>query len=70
MATLTHMEATVLDIVRRQAELGDPVPTYVIKNAAWRYRVSYDGTDRALRGLMKKNLVTKPSRGFYLPAHD
>ena len=70
MAVLTDQQAVVLDIVRRQARVGSPVPTHVIKDAAARHSVHYDGVDRALRGLITLGLIRKPTRGFYLPAED
>lgn len=64
MPTLTHNEAQVLDVVRRQSRQGDPVATGTVRRLT---TVSYDGVDYALRGLMAKGLVTKPSRGNWLP---
>lgn len=70
MAELTANEGIVVQIVRRQARQGDPVSAGVIKSQARKHGVMYDSVDRALRGLLFKGLVVKPSRGFYLPASD
>lgn len=70
MPVLTHNEGVVMDVIRRQARHGDPVPTHVVRDIAGRRGVSYDAVDRALRGVVSLGVATKPSRGFYLPAED
>jgi RIO-like serine/threonine protein kinase len=62
-------DACVLRAIRRQSRLGDPVPTGVIKDAV-RGVVSYDGVDRALKRLLARGVVRRPTRGFWLPVED
>lgn len=65
MADLTRNEEAVLRIVRRQCRHGDPVASADVKTLA--RPISYDMVDRALRGLLAKDLVTRPTRGNWLP---
>ena len=66
---LTFNEAEVVDAVRRRAVAGVPVPARLVRMAVWdSHRIPYDAAHRALTGLVKKGLLTKPSRGYYLPA--
>lgn len=62
---LTLNEERVLHIVKRQCRLGDPVATADVRRLA--RPISYDAVDGALRKLVDKQLIAKPSRGFYLP---
>lgn len=65
---LTENERAVLEQVRRHTRLGDPVTPdaihYALPNGS---RLSRNKIGSALRSLVAKGVLTKPSRGFYLP---
>jgi hypothetical protein len=71
MAELTQTQATVLNIVREQCRLGNPVSAGIVRDRAWTWhskpQISYDMANRALTTLVAKGLLTKPTRGWYLP---
>src|SRR4051794_18418387 len=67
MPTLTYNEGCAIDVIRRQARYGDPVPTHVVCDYLRDRGISYDATARALRGLVNLGVARKPTRGFYLP---
>jgi len=66
---LTYYQRTVLRSVKRQARHGDPVPTGVVREATAGV-VPYDAVDRSLKALVRLGLISKPSRGFYLPVEE
>jgi hypothetical protein len=61
---LSYNEGIVLDVVRQQCRHGDYVTTGTVRNQA--RTVPYDSVDRALKALLKKGLVIKPSRGTWM----
>lgn len=64
MPNVTANEQVVLDVLRRQCRQGDPCATGTVRIHA--RSVSYSGVDRALRSLVEKGVIAKPSRGNYL----
>lgn len=70
MPELTPNEAAVLGVVRHETRLGDPVRSADVQHRASGRGVAYEATTRALRSLLDQGLLTKPSRGFYLPTRE
>lgn len=60
--SLTDDEVRVLSIVQRQCRWGDPVATGDVCSIAG-HRV-----DRTLARLRDKAYITKPTKGYWLPA--
>ncbi len=69
MVELTNKERVVLEAVRLESRSGEPARPWEVwlqARSAGGYE-TYDTVHKALRSLVAKGALTRPSRGRYLP---
>lgn len=68
MPELTERQHSVHGVVLRECRLGDPVSAARVRELAWWADAS--SVNSALRSLVRRGLLSQPSRGCYLPTEE